>query len=132
VEYAGRGFADFSSLVLDDEQSTPFDRSVRQACRRIPFGKTVTYGELSVMAGEPRRAARAVGGVMRRNAWPIVVPCHRVVPAGKSWALGNYSAPQGPELKRRLLELEGFRADENPRSMTGRRTSTQRAEVASP
>jgi methylated-DNA-[protein]-cysteine S-methyltransferase len=131
VEYAKTGVADFSSIILDDEQASPFDRAVRAACRKIAFGTTVTYAELAELAAWPRRAARAVGGTMRRNPFPIVVPCHRVVPTGKSWALGNYSAPQGPELKRRLLELEGFRTSETPRSRGSRRTSTRRADVAS-
>ena len=131
IEYAAHGIADFSPLVLDDDRATPFDRAVRQACRKIPFGTTATYADLAVLAGSQRKSARAVGGVMRRNTCPIVVPCHRIVPAGKSWALGNYSAPQGPALKRRLLELEGFGRTESPRREPGRRTPTRRIEVAS-
>ena len=130
IRYAKTGTGDFSSLVLDDDQASSFDRAVRHACRSIPFGSTVTYADLAALAGAPRRAARAVGGVMRRNSCPIVVPCHRVTPAGKSWALGNYSAPQGPALKRRLLQLEGFRREETPRMARARRTSTGRFDVA--
>jgi methylated-DNA-[protein]-cysteine S-methyltransferase len=130
IGYAETGAADFSSLILDEDSVSPFDRAVRSACRRIPSGSTVTYGELAELAREPRRAARAVGGVMRRNSCPIVVPCHRVVPAGKTWALGNYSAPQGPSLKRRLLEHEGFSETPLPRSKTRRRTPNRRFGVA--
>jgi len=131
TNYARTGVADFSSLVLDDDRASRFDRAVRRACRLIPFGTTVTYADLAAMAGARRNSARAVGGVMRRNSCPIIVPCHRVVPAGKSWALGNYSAPQGPALKRRLLELEGFGRTESPRKASGRRTPTRGFEVAS-
>lgn len=65
-----------------------------------PFGRTVTYGELGGLAGEPD--ARAVGVMMARNPIPLVVPCHRVL---ASDGLGGYGG--GLELKRRLLELEG-------------------------
>jgi methylated-DNA-[protein]-cysteine S-methyltransferase len=65
-----------------------------------PFGRTVTYGELGRLAGEPD--PREVGVMMARNPLPLVVPCHRVV---ASDGLGGYGG--GIELKRRLLELEG-------------------------
>ena len=63
----------------------------------------MTYRELATQAGRPR-AARAVGNVMRRNPWPLVVPCHRVI--GSSGQLTGYSAPDGIARKARLLELE--------------------------
>ncbi|MGH3109689.1 MAG: methylated-DNA--[protein]-cysteine S-methyltransferase [Gaiellaceae bacterium] len=65
-----------------------------------PFGRTVTYGELGRLAGEPD--PREVGVMMARNPIPLVVPCHRVV---ASDGLGGYGG--GLDLKRRLLELEG-------------------------
>lgn len=105
-EYAETGTANFDALAVEDEEFTEFQRSVRQACREIPFGETVSYGELGERAGVGRSAARAVGSVMRKNNCPIVVPCHRVVPSGGSNALGSYSAPSGPALKKRLLDLE--------------------------
>lgn len=105
-KYAETGTADFDSLAVDEGKGTEFQRAVREACRRIPFGETVSYGELGERAGVGRSAARAVGSVMRRNNCPIVVPCHRVVPSGGANALGNYSAPSGPALKKRLLDLE--------------------------
>ena len=60
------------------------------------------------------RAARAVGNVMAANRVPIVVPCHRVVPAGGQ--LGRYSAPGGVRTKLRLLEMEGCRAASLPKA----------------
>jgi O-6-methylguanine DNA methyltransferase len=105
-KYAETGRADFDSLMIDEGGFTDFQRSVREACRKIPFGETVSYSELGERAGVGRAAARAVGSVMRRNNCPIVMPCHRVVPSGGPAALGNYSAPSGPALKKRLLDLE--------------------------
>jgi methylated-DNA-[protein]-cysteine S-methyltransferase len=72
--------------------------------RDVPWGETVTYGELADMVGAPR-AARAVGNVMAHNPVPIVIPCHRVVAAG---GIGGYGVA-GVETKRSLLALEGVR-----------------------
>ncbi|NLG87469.1 MAG: methylated-DNA--[protein]-cysteine S-methyltransferase [Firmicutes bacterium] len=89
------------SLPLD-LRGTTFQIAVWQALLTVPYGKTVTYGDLAVAAGHPR-AARAVGSAMRANPLPLFVPCHRVLPADGT--LGGYGG--GRELKRRLLELEG-------------------------
>lgn len=85
---------------------TPFQQRVLQLCREVSYGEVATYGQLAARAGSPR-AARAVGNVMAANRVPIVVPCHRVVPAGGQ--LGRYSAPGGGRTKLRLLEMEGCR-----------------------
>jgi len=77
-----------------------FRRAVSRALRRVPYGRTVTYGELARRAGRPD-AARAVGQAMARNPVPILVPCHRVVAAD---GLGGFGG--GLALKRRLLALE--------------------------
>ncbi|MFH5803278.1 methylated-DNA--[protein]-cysteine S-methyltransferase [Alienimonas sp. DA493] len=82
---------------------TRFARRVVAELRRVPRGETVSYAELAARAGSPN-AARAVGGVMRTNRTPLLVPCHRVVGAGGR--LGGFSAPTGIELKKRLLALE--------------------------
>jgi methylated-DNA-[protein]-cysteine S-methyltransferase len=76
--------------------------------RDVPFGETVSYGELAEMAGRPG-AARAVGNAMSRNPLPIVVPCHRVVAAGGR--IGGYG-PSGIPTKRFLLALEGVELTE--------------------
>ena len=72
-------------------------------CRKIPYGKTLSYGQLAAKAGRPG-AARAVGNHMAGNRTPIIVPCHRVLPSGGG--LGGFSAAGGVALKRRLLEME--------------------------
>lgn len=80
----------------------PFDERVREVVRKIPKGKTMTYGEVAARAGAPG-AARAVGSIMKNNYDPTV-PCHRVIRSdGK---IGDYNRG-GPEAKRKLLIEEG-------------------------
>ena len=93
----------FAGVEIDLEEATPFRKRVLEQTRKIAYGQKLTYGELAARAGKPG-AARAVGAVMASNPLPIVIPCHRVVASGGS--LGGFSAPQGIELKRRLLEME--------------------------
>jgi len=91
------------TVPVDLAGTTPFQRKVLAATRRIPFGQTVTYGRLATRVGSPG-GARAVGGAMAANPVPIIIPCHRVLAAG---GLGGYGG--GLALKRRLLALEGAR-----------------------
>ncbi len=102
-EYFGGKRRDFD-LQLDYETGG-FERRVLAELVRVPYGKTVSYGELAAMAGSPR-AARAVGNIMRQNPLMIVIPCHRVV--GSDGSLRGYGGlGSGLDHKRRLLELEG-------------------------
>ena len=78
-----------------------FSRDVYEAMAKIPYGSVMTYGELAAVSGHPK-ASRAVGSACRRNPLPIIIPCHRVVPA--SGGIGNYSGPEG--VKQFLLRLE--------------------------
>ncbi len=78
-----------------------FALSVLEETRRIPFGETITYGELAKRIGRPR-AARAVGGALGRNPLPLLIPCHRVV--GLGGALTGYS--EGVGIKEALLAWE--------------------------
>lgn len=79
-----------------------FFRRVLEATARIPFGSVSTYGDVAQRAGSPR-AARAAGNALHENPVPIVVPCHRVVPA--SGGIGQYG---GDEWRKEwLLRLEG-------------------------
>jgi O-6-methylguanine DNA methyltransferase len=94
---------DFWKPRLDMSGLTDFQRRVLEHVARIPRGQVRTYGELARELGMPN-AARAVGGVMRTNPWPILIPCHRVVGAGG--ALTGYSGPGSVCAKQRLLELE--------------------------
>ncbi len=101
--YAADEEVDFSDVRVDERHLTDFGRRVVKACRRIPRGQTRSYGQLAAVCGSPG-AARAVGQVMAKNRYPLIVPCHRVLAAGG--LLGGFSAPQGLTMKRRLLELE--------------------------
>ena len=83
-------------------RGTPFQLAVWNALTKIPYGETITYGELARRVGRPA-APRAVGQANGANPLPIVYPCHRVVAAGGQ--LGGYGG--GTETKRRLLALEG-------------------------
>lgn len=84
-----------------DLRATPFQCAVYRELRRVPYGKTCTYGELALQIGNPK-AMRAVGTANATNPIPIIIPCHRVVAAGGK--LGGYAG--GRELKERLLALE--------------------------
>ncbi|MFD0527843.1 methylated-DNA--[protein]-cysteine S-methyltransferase [Kitasatospora arboriphila] len=88
-------------LRLDPEGSE-FRRQVWQALEDIPYGSTVSYGELAAAAGLPPTAVRAVGGAVGANPLLVVRPCHRVV--GASGALTGFAA--GVDRKRWLLDHE--------------------------
>ncbi|XP_030234946.1 methylated-DNA--protein-cysteine methyltransferase isoform X1 [Gadus morhua] len=78
-------------------------RVLRTLLQEVRFGETVSYKRLAEMAGNPR-AVRAVGGAMRRNPVPLVIPCHRVVPS--SGPSGAYMGGRGNHLKVWLLAHE--------------------------
>lgn len=82
-----------------------FGRRVLQETARIPYGSVSTYGEVARRAGSAR-AARAAGNALHDNPIPIVVPCHRVVPA--SGGIGKYGGSEWR--KAYLLRLEGWLA----------------------
>lgn len=96
-----RSFTTRADLTYADADRFP-RRVLETLTREVPWGETVTYGELAEMAGAPR-AARAVGNVMAHNPVPILIPCHRVVAAG---GIGGYGLT-GVPMKRALLALEG-------------------------
>jgi len=102
--YAAGEPIDFQDIAVDMDDLSPFRCRVVQCCRQIAYGETLTYGQLASLAGSPG-AARAVGNCMAANRTPLVVPCHRVVPA--DGRVGAFSASGGAATKRRLLRLEG-------------------------
>jgi len=85
---------------------TAFQVSVWQEIAKIPFGKTLTYGELAQRIGRTPKDARAVGMATGQNPVGWIVPCHRVV--GKSGALTGYAG--GVARKSALLEFEGAKS----------------------
>lgn len=82
---------------------TVFQRKVWQALLRIPYGRTLPYGDVAKALGLSAGASRAVGNACGANPLPLIVPCHRIVAA--RGGLGGYSG--GLWRKRRLLEREG-------------------------
>lgn len=86
---------------------SPFRLDVWKLLRQIPYGQTVTYGELAKtiarQRGLPRMSAQAIGGAVGHNEISIIVPCHRVV--GADGSLTGYAG--GLDKKERLLALEG-------------------------
>ena len=82
-------------------EGTPFQRSVWRALQEIPYGETISYGELARRVGNPK-ASRAVGSANGANRIPIVIPCHRVIASGGK--LGGFGG--GLPVKERLLALE--------------------------
>lgn len=82
-------------------EGTPFQREVWSALLAIPYGETVSYGELARRLGRSN-ASRAVGAANGRNPIPIIIPCHRVI--GADGSLTGFGG--GLPIKRRLLELE--------------------------
>lgn len=97
----------YDDVPIDDDGLTPFQRELQTAARSVAWGEVVTYGGLAALAGRPR-AARAAGSFCAHSRLSLVVPCHRIVAAGKDepYGIGGYG-PSGLRLKRRLLALEG-------------------------
>jgi methylated-DNA-[protein]-cysteine S-methyltransferase len=97
---------DFAAVAIDLTDVGPFPRKVYEAVRSIPWGQTVSYGEVACRTGSPG-AARAVGQALSRNPVPIIIPCHRIL--AKGHRVGGFSAHGGTLAKERLLALEGVR-----------------------
>lgn len=89
-----------------DLRGTKFQVESWKALGRIPYGKTISYGQQAQNIGNPK-ACRAVGSANGKNPIPIIVPCHRVVSADGS--LGGYSL--GLKMKKQLLDLEEHRRE---------------------
>jgi methylated-DNA-[protein]-cysteine S-methyltransferase len=89
--------------VLALETCSDFQQRVLRAEHAIPRGWVSTYGRIAAHLGAPN-AARAVGGALATNPFPIFVPCHRAIRSGM--VLGGYQG--GAAMKRALLEMEGL------------------------
>ena len=82
-------------------EGTPFQQSVWNELCGIPYGETISYGELAKRVGNPK-ASRAVGAANGQNPIPIIIPCHRVIGSdGKLTGFGG-----GLPIKEKLLALE--------------------------
>ena len=81
-------------------QGTAFQKRVWQALLTIPYGETLSYGEIAKMVD--CRSAQAVGQAVGANPIALIIPCHRVI--ASNGQLGGYA--YGIKIKKRLLELE--------------------------
>jgi methylated-DNA-[protein]-cysteine S-methyltransferase len=99
-EYFAGKRTDFDLPLAPD--GTQFQRSVWERLQEIPYGETISYGELAKRVGNPK-ASRAVGAANGCNPIPIVIPCHRVI--GSNGKLTGFGG--GLPTKEALLALEG-------------------------
>ncbi|MEW4489633.1 methylated-DNA--[protein]-cysteine S-methyltransferase [Thalassoglobus sp. JC818] len=104
VEYASGEPVDLTQIPIEMGEKTAFQQSVVYQLQKVPYGEVVTYRDLAARSGSPG-AARAVGNQMAKNCLPLIIPCHRVI--GSGGKLGGFSAPQGLDMKRHLLSMEG-------------------------
>ena len=89
-------------------KGTAFQQKVWNALKKIPPGKTVTYGQLAKQLGT---SARAVGNACRKNPIPVVVPCHRVVSSSGPGGYAGATCGDLVRFKTWLLQREGVRPD---------------------
>ncbi len=97
-----QGSRNVFDVPVDFSGLSPFAKNVLQATAAVPFGGVATYSEIAKRIANPG-ASRAVGNALGRNPVPIILPCHRVVPADHS--IGNYTG--GVDIKVSLLSIEG-------------------------
>ena len=88
--------------LLKRQKVTKFQWKVLKVAANIPLGETRTYKWVAEKVGSPK-AVRAVGQALRRNPYPIIIPCHRVIKQDGS--LGGYAGGSG-ERKGELLHME--------------------------
>ena len=105
VRYFNGQPVDIPWPVMDLTRFTPSQQAVYRTVAKIPYGETVSYGQVARMAGIPR-AARFVGTTMANNAYPVFIPCHRVIRSDGS--PGGFGG--GEPLKARMLALEAAEA----------------------
>lgn len=89
---------------LDLSRYTDAERRVYTELARIPFGRIISYAGLAELSESPK-GARFIGNCMAKNAFPILIPCHRVIYSDRT--LGNYVG--GPDIKKELLTFEGVK-----------------------
>jgi methylated-DNA-[protein]-cysteine S-methyltransferase len=102
---------DLAEVVLDLDGVPEFNRGVYDIARKIPPGKTMTYGDIAKKLGGVE-LSRDVGQALGRNPCPIVVPCHRVLAAGGK--PGGFSANGGVVTKLKMLAIEGAVVNHTP------------------
>lgn len=102
---------DLCDVRLDMSRVPEFNQRVYELARTIAPGRTLSYGEVAARLGDPG-AARAVGQALGNNPFAPIVPCHRVLAAGKR--SGGFSAGGGVATKLRMLQIEGAQLGDGP------------------
>lgn len=106
---------DFGLDVIALGKCSEFQKRVLLTVHRIPRGWVSTYGRIA-RSSEVPGGARAVGGALARNPFPIIIPCHRVIRSDGE--LGGFGG--GRRMKQTLLELEGIEFSRSTRVLTNR------------
>ena len=106
VKYLSGEKVNFNKYNVDLSCFTKFERDIVNNLRRVEYGKVISYKKLGEVSGY-KDAARAVGNVMKKNPFPIIIPCHRVVKSNGN--IGGYSL--GEQYKKFLLDMEHSRKD---------------------
>lgn len=104
ISYFSGAKVQFNKSDISLKNFSPFKKQVYEKLIETKTGQTVSYKELASLAGSSS-ASRAVGSCMSKNPMPIIIPCHRVLPASKK--LGAFSSPSGASMKEKLLIFEG-------------------------
>ncbi len=102
TDYFGDRPVTFDNFEIDWDWATPFQATVLREVRYIPYGQTRSYKEVALMTGNPQ-GARAVGGALKSNNIPLVIPCHRVIAA--NGGLGGFTGAS-LDVKKQLIEME--------------------------
>jgi len=105
----------FELNIIAIEECSEFQRKVLLTEHKIPRGWVSTYGRIAQSLGIPG-SARAVGRVLARNPFPIIIPCHRAIRSNGE--LGGFQG--GLRMKRALLELEGVKFSQTGKVLTSR------------
>lgn len=91
------------SLPIDWAGYTDFQKAVLRETQAIPYGQTLSYGQVAAAIGRPK-ASRAVGQAEKQNDVPLVIPCHRVI--GSDGSLTGYGGKDNTDIKKQLLDFE--------------------------
>lgn len=105
IRYFAGERTEFFAVTVDPGDPPPFFARVYDHIRTLGWGETTTYGGVARALGAGPEQARAVGQAMAANPVPLIIPCHRVLAAGR--AIGGFSAPGGALSKAHMLTLEG-------------------------
>ncbi len=96
-------YVDFSDIPVALEGLGEFGAKALTACRKVGYGRTVSYGRLAKLAAKPN-SGRAVGNILAKNPIPLIIPCHRIIRGDGN--IGGFSAVGGQGMKKMMLELE--------------------------